>query len=85
LIKQHDQERPEALDYYLKITGLSEEEFYKTISEKKLDQLKDVELPIHPKKQPNAERIYPFVDQIIQKHLNQPDPRVARDQKEKKQ
>ena len=84
LIKQHDQERPEALDYYLKITGLSEEEFYKAMAEKKLDQLKDIDLPIHPKERPNAERIYPFVEQLIQKHLNKPDPRVVRDQKEKK-
>lgn len=84
LIKQHDQERPEALDYYLKITGLSEEEFYKVMREKRLDKLINIELPIHQKNIPNAERIYPFVDQIIQKHLNMPDPRVTRDQKEKK-
>ena len=79
LIKKHDQERPEALDYYLKITGLSETEFYEVMKEKKLDRLKDIELPIHPKEKPNAERILPFVEQIIQKHLNTPDPRIARD------
>ena len=81
LIKEHDQERPEALDYYLKITGMTEEEFYGVMNEKKLDRLKRVELPIHPKQQPNAERILPFMQQLIEKHLNQPDPRVARDRR----
>lgn len=79
LIKERDQERPEALDYYLDITGYSEQEFYDTMKEKRVERLKRVELPIHPKQRPNAERILPFVEQIIQKHLNAPDPRVARD------
>jgi N-acetyl sugar amidotransferase len=79
LIKQHDQERPDALNYYLKITGLSEDEFYQIIGSKKLDKLKDVDLPVHAKTKPNAELLLPFVEQIIQKHLNKPDPRVARD------
>jgi N-acetyl sugar amidotransferase len=79
LIKQHDQERPEALDYYLKITGMTEEEFYATMKTKKLERLQGVELPVHAKEQPNAERVLPFVEQLIEKHLNKPDPRVARD------
>jgi N-acetyl sugar amidotransferase len=79
LIKKHDQERPDALDYYLKITGLSEADFYNVMKEKKLAALKDIDLPIHLKEKPNAERLVPFVEQIIQKHLNQPDPRIARD------
>ena len=81
LIRKHDQERPDALDYYLKITGLSEAEFYDVMREKKLTGLKDIDLPIHPKEKPNAERLVPFVEQIIQKHLNQPDPRMKRDKK----
>jgi N-acetyl sugar amidotransferase len=79
LIKQYDQERPEALDYYLKITGLSEVEFYNVMKTKKLDELKDFVLSIQPKQQPNAERLIPFVEQIIHKHLNKTDPRIARD------
>lgn len=82
LIRKHDQERPDALDYYLKVTGLSEEEFYDVMQKKKLAKLKDTVLPIHPKVKPNAERLVPFVEQIIQKHLNQPDPRIIRDRKE---
>lgn len=79
LIRQHDQERPEVMDYYLKITGLTEEELYAVMREKKLKHLKDIELPVHPKARPNAERLLPFVEQIIEKHLNQPDPRITRD------
>ncbi|MBU1656480.1 MAG: N-acetyl sugar amidotransferase [Gammaproteobacteria bacterium] len=82
LIRHHDQERPEALDYYLKITGLSEAEFYDVMREKKLADLKNIDLPIHPKEKPNAERLVPFVEQIIQKHLHQPDPRITRDQED---
>lgn len=82
LVKHHDQERPQALDYYLKITGMTESEFYETMKEKKLDVLKEIELPVHPKAKPNAERLVPFVEQIIQKHLHQPDPRIVRDQEE---
>ncbi|MNJ96128.1 hypothetical protein D3C87_138490 [compost metagenome] len=82
LIRKHDQERPEALDYYLNVTGLSEAEFYDVMRNKKLESLKNIELPVHPKDRPNAERLVPFVEQIIQKHLNKPDPRVMRDQEE---
>lgn len=79
LIHKHDQERPDALDYYLNITGLSEVEFYEIMKSKRLDKLKDTELPVHSKERPNAEKLVPFVEQIIQKHLNKPDPRISRD------
>ncbi len=35
LAKKYDTERPEGLDYYLKITGLTEEEFIKTLKSKR--------------------------------------------------
>lgn len=82
LIRRYDQERPQALDYYLEMSGLSEDEFYRIMREKKVDRLKDIDLPVHPKRRPNAERTVPFVQQVIQKHLNQIDPRVARDNKD---
>lgn len=81
LIRHHDQERPQALDYYLKITGMSEKEFYDVMQEKKLENLRSIDLPVHPKETPNAERIVPFVEQIIEKHLEQPDPRLTRDKR----
>ncbi|MEN6300880.1 MAG: N-acetyl sugar amidotransferase [Anaerolineaceae bacterium] len=80
LVRKHDPERPEALDYYLKITGLTESEFFAVMKEKKLAELQGVDLPVNKKLQPNAERILPFVEQIIEKHLHLPDVRIARDQ-----
>lgn len=70
-----DPVRPEALDYYLKCTGLSEEEFYATMRKLRHEKIKDVELPILPKNHKNKERILPFCDQIIEKNLNRQDPR----------
>lgn len=82
LIGHHDQERPDALDYYLRITGLCEAEFYEIMASKKVDQLRDVKLPVHQKNRPNAELLVPFVEQVIKKHLNKPDPRIVRDSKD---
>ena len=76
LISRYDREQPEALDYYLKLTEMSEEEFFAIMEEMKVDELKDLTLPIHIKTAKNAEKIVPFVEQIIAKHLTQPDPRV---------
>lgn len=76
LISKHDRERPEALDYYLKVTGLDEDEFFNILNGMKLEQLKETLLPILKKTSKNAEVIVPFVEQIIAKHLNSPDPRL---------
>lgn len=78
LIRKHDTERPEALDYYLKVTGLSEEEFTAIMKEKRLDKIKNEELPITPKQRPNAELAKPFVEQVIDRIKDRPDPREAR-------
>ena len=79
VVREHDPERPEALDYYLKITGLSEQEFMSVMASKRVDLLKAVDVPVDPKRRPNAEVTVPFMQQLIDKHLGQPDPRVARD------
>jgi len=78
LVEKYDQEEPEALDYFLETTGMSKDVFYDLINEKKLDKLKDTEIPITIKDRKNAERIVPFVQQIIQKHLGTPDPRIKK-------
>ncbi|MBF0300010.1 MAG: N-acetyl sugar amidotransferase, partial [Oligoflexia bacterium] len=71
LIRKYDPIRPEALDYYLKITGMSEEEFYETMKKHRLPKLKDIDIPILPKNRVNEEeRIYPFVEQLIEKMQN---------------
>lgn len=42
LAKNFDAERPQALDYYLKITGLTEEEFLKVMNERREGKAKDL-------------------------------------------
>lgn len=68
LIKRFDAERPDALDYYLKITGMTEGEFYATLARHRQPKLQDVVIPIVPKSAPNKERTVPFVQQVIAKH-----------------
>jgi N-acetyl sugar amidotransferase len=75
LIKKHDPEIPEALDYYLKITGYTEEEFYEIMKKKRLKSIENEELHIKKKTHKNAEVIKPFVEQILEKHRNRKDPR----------
>jgi N-acetyl sugar amidotransferase len=67
LARRHDTERPDALDYYLEITGMSEEEFYETMRRKRVPQLGDIELPVTPKRRRSSERILPVVQQAIEK------------------
>lgn len=75
LSAQIDPIRPEALDYYLESTGMSEEDFYETMKRIKHEKIKDIELPIKPKLNKNRERIFPFNDQIIEKIYDRKDPR----------
>ena len=67
LIRKHDPERPEALDYYLKITGSTEAKFYETMRAKRLPQMIGVDIPVNTKDHKNAERIMPFPEQLIEK------------------
>lgn len=48
IAKKYDTERPQILDYYLKITGYSEEEFYKIMKSLRCPELKDA--PFFPEK-----------------------------------
>jgi len=42
LAKKYDPQRPDALDYYLKITGLTEEEFIKILKSKREGKAKEL-------------------------------------------
>jgi N-acetyl sugar amidotransferase len=66
LINTNDPVRPEALDYYLKITGMSEDEFFRIMKEKRVPQLKDEEVPVLKKRHRNRERILPFAEQLLE-------------------
>jgi N-acetyl sugar amidotransferase len=70
-----DSERPGALDYYLKITKLSEFEFYETMKQLKHRKLIDIDVPVQPKARQNREVTVPFFEQLIAKHRNRKDPR----------
>lgn len=68
LANYHDSIRPEALDYYLKITGMSEDDFYRIMKSKRVAQLRDTEIPINKNNKPNKERILPFTEQLIEEY-----------------
>ncbi len=71
LIRETESKRPEGLDYYLKITGMSEEEFHNIMEGHKRPELKNVVIPIHPKTEANEERILPYPKQLIEKFRNE--------------
>lgn len=75
LASRIDSERPGALDYYLKITGMSEETFYAMMTQLKHLKLIDTDIPVTPKNRPNREKTVPFFEQLIEKHRNRKDPR----------
>ncbi|MCJ0764279.1 N-acetyl sugar amidotransferase [Variovorax terrae] len=67
LIRDNDGVRPEGLDYYLKITGMTEEEFHATMEGHRRPELKNVVIPIYPKSSPNEEKLVPHPQQLIEK------------------
>ena len=67
LIRQNDGVRPEGLDYYLKITGMTEAEFFQTMEKHRRTELKKTVIPIYPKREPNEERLVPHPQQLIEK------------------
>lgn len=69
LVEMYDSERPEALNYYLKITGYSEKEFLEIMNDKKVDKLKKESLPIKAKKTKHVEKLIPHSEQIITKDI----------------
>ncbi len=75
LANKFDPVRPEVLDYYLKITGLTEKEFYKIMEGHRMPQLKNVKLPIARKEKSNEERLLPYAQQLIEKYKNS-DPKI---------
>lgn len=67
LVRKHDPEIPEALEYYLKATGMSEEEFYATMEGLRVPKMRGIEIPTTHKTHANEERILPFPQQLIEK------------------
>lgn len=67
--------RPGALDYYLLVTGMNEDEFFEVIKKHKHQCLIDVDIPVTPRERPNREITIPIFEQLLQKHQNRNDPR----------
>lgn len=65
LIRDNDGVRPEGLDYYLKITGMTEGEFHATMEGHRRPEMKNVVIPIYPKPAPNEEKLVPHPQQLI--------------------
>ena len=63
LAREIESQRPGALDYYLKVTGMTEETFYNTLKELRGQKLLDVEVPVLEKLKPNLEKTVPFFEQ----------------------
>lgn len=80
LAEKYDTVRPQALDYYLEVTGLSEEDFYNTMKRCRNEKIKNVELPIKPKDHENKERIMPFSEYMIEKYKDDHDGRLEAEQ-----
>jgi N-acetyl sugar amidotransferase len=78
-ISKKDTFIPEALDYFLKKTGMTKEEFYACMKNHRIEKIKNIELQNNSKTHPNREKILPFVEQIINELSNLPDPREKND------
>ena len=75
LIRRHDPERPESLEYYLAVTGETEKEFYAKMESIRHPKMTGVEIPIHKKETKNEERILPYPEQLIGKFNHSPEKR----------
>ena len=66
LIKKHDKEIPEALDYFLEVANLNDVEFYDLINKMKVEGVKGIDLPKSNRKSSLEEtKRKPFVQQLI--------------------
>ena len=67
LAAKTERQRPEVLDYYLMATGLSEDELYSAMIEKRHEKIRGKTLPVLPKEKPNCEHLFPFPLQVIKR------------------
>jgi N-acetyl sugar amidotransferase len=84
IAKEIDTERPDALDYYLNVTGMKEKDFFSTMESKKVPRLKERKLPVKPKRKGHHFDRRPFVVKFLEMIGKQKDPRIIEEQDEKK-
>ncbi len=75
LAAKAERQRPESLDYYLAVTGFSEEEFYAVMAAQRHEKLSGKDLPVLPKEREHRERLLPFPLQVIERLRKRRDPR----------
>lgn len=75
LAKKYDTMRPRALDYFLKSTGMTEEEFNATMRAQMHPKLKGTQLPVTLPDHPCGERLKPFSEHILDTMAGRKDPR----------
>ncbi|HET9844095.1 MAG TPA: N-acetyl sugar amidotransferase [Gammaproteobacteria bacterium] len=66
LINEVDPVRPDALDYYLDITGLKEQEYLNIMEKHRVEQLKGKSIPIKLKEPNQRKQIKPFIQSFIE-------------------
>ena len=57
------------LNYFKKITDLTEEEINRVLKGKRVKKLKNIPIKVSAKKNKHPEKLKPFVQQLIEKHL----------------
>lgn len=67
LARENDAVRPEALDYFLEVTGMTEEEFHEAMGKHRMEPIKDADLPVKEKEEPHPETIRPVAQQWIER------------------
>jgi len=65
LIDECDSVRPDALDYFLNISGLTEEEYLKIMAKHRRSELQGVDLPVKLKPDDKRKKVQPFVLDVI--------------------
>jgi len=68
LVKKYDVREPQVLDYFLKCTNLTADEFYSIISKEKHEELEGLDLTVSAEKHYHEENLIPFTQQIISKY-----------------
>ena len=67
LARKCDSTRPEVLDYFLKATEMTEEEFYQTMERHRKKPLQGIKIPVLNKDRQSSEKIEPYIEKFIRR------------------
>lgn len=66
LARKHDPVQPHALDYYLRATGMTKQEFYKTMKEKQVKKIAGRKILVRQHK--SKKTVEPYVETLLKKY-----------------